>query len=119
MQSGKQFNESSKNCDFYVVSVDKEFNPVDKLFCNIRYIFDFTTFKKSSGNNFIHLVEIPNDAIVELGIYCYKSNKLNIKKTWELEDFININKLRIIRMMSNRHLFDQFDDINHMLSYNV
>lgn len=118
MQSGEYFNEYSKNCDFYTVSENEYFDPTNKLICNIRYIFDLVT-DTTSENNYVHLVEIPNDAIVEFKINYYKSNKLNIKKTWKSKEFLKLNNLRIVRMMSNRNLFDQFDDISHMLNYNV
>lgn len=125
MESGKDFNMSSDKCDFYILSSDENINPSIQSFCNIRYIFDVDTINTLLKNpseyfyKFVHLVEIPDDALVELGIYYHKSNKLNIKKTWKIENFLNINKLQIFRMISNRHMFNNFDDVNYTLPYSV
>jgi hypothetical protein len=119
--SGKEFNKMSKPCDFYVTTQNEDDSISDIFFTNIRYLFDDETVggTYSTRHKYIHQVEISDDAQVEMNTYCYKSNKLYIKKTWQIQDFITQNINYIKRMLINRHLFSEFDDTNHMMKYNL
>lgn len=121
MSSGKAFNDTAQKCDFYVTTINADDNVSEHYFANIRYVFDLDIYGGtfSEEHKFIHLVEIPDDAEIIFGVFSYKSTKLNIKKTWTIEEFKNYNETRIRMMESNRNLFDEFDDVNHMYKYNL